>query len=212
MTAAKNLHTLNLNDAHCGGCPGTVIFRLFFGFYHSLASSFAAFLLPICLVMFVSCQYIIAKGILQFAVSAEIIHRAKVGAIVSLLKGAINKIMFNISIPVIPKGILKIRVFLSIFNDVYHFIHLPAFGKPVHYEMIKQSVPVIAEFSFEVRVLIRIITFVKNIFYACCLTITDATQCYRSGNGGQKDPSAFFCCPCQPFLEYFTHWIFPFFL
>ena len=76
--------------------------------------------------MLVSRQYIIAKGSLQFAVPVKIIRRVKVGAIVSVFKGSIGKIMLDISIPVIPKRSLEILIILPVLDYVYHLVHSPA--------------------------------------------------------------------------------------
>ena len=76
--------------------------------------------------MSVGRQYIISKGLLQISISFKIIHRIKAGAVVPVFKGSVSKIMLNISIPVVPKSILEIRVHLSVLNYIDHLVHYPA--------------------------------------------------------------------------------------
>ena len=76
--------------------------------------------------MLVSRQQVHAKGRLQIAVSVKISHGIKIRAVIPVFIGSVGKIMLNISIPVIPKRLLKIRIFLLIFDDVYQPVHSPA--------------------------------------------------------------------------------------
>ena len=72
--------------------------------------------------------------------------------------------MPEISAPVIPKGFLEIRIFLPVFDYVYQPIHFPALIDPDFHEMIQQNQPGIAKCLLQIRVLIRIVTFIENIF------------------------------------------------